>query len=96
MARYTISDKLLLKWNQENLDLHKRCLKTYLVSEGVSATGRKKFFKLYDAYINAKNVMRWFYIPVDLFVKILLYNQLEEMANYTWVNNNIKKKTKKK
>lgn len=81
MVSYTV---LILKWNQELLDLHKRVIKTYLVQESVSASGRRKFFALYDHYINAKNILRWFYIPADIFVKILVYDQLEEMANYTF------------
>lgn len=93
MARYIIfPEKLILKWNEELVELHKRCIKTYLVQENLSASARRKFFMLYDKYVNARNIIRWFYLPVDLFVKILLYNQLEEMSNYTFQNNSKKRR----
>ena len=55
--RYHIfTEKELKKDLKELIELHKRCIKSYLVSKDVRYKTRKKFERLYDYYINNSNI----------------------------------------
>ena len=70
---YTIfSAKEMLKQDKELVELHKRCVKTYLVQRSLKHRKIKKFFIVYDWYINTSNIRNFFFRPVPIFVQALL------------------------
>ena len=75
---YTIfSAKEMLKQDKELVELHKRCVKTYLVQRSLKHRKIKKFFIVYDWYI-----INFFFSPVPIFVQELLLGQLDEISYY--------------
>lgn len=72
-----LSERELEKTKQDLLELHKRVLTDYLTREGLSYTGRKKFFYIYDHYINWRNIHQYFNVPCRIFVKALIKDKLE-------------------
>lgn len=80
---YTIfSAKEMLKQDKELVELHKRCVKTYLVQRSLKHGKIKKFFIVYDWYINTSNIRNFFFRPVPIFVQALLLGQLDEISDY--------------
>ena len=80
---YTIfSAKEMLKQDKELVELHKRCVKTYLVQRSLKHRKIKKFFIVYDWYINTSNIRNFFFRPVPIFVQALLLGQLDEISDY--------------
>lgn len=80
---YTIfSAKEMLKQDKELVELHKRCVKTYLVQRSLKHRKIKKFFIVYDWYINTSNIRTFFFRPVSIFVQALLLGQLDEISDY--------------
>ena len=71
-----LPERELEKTQQDLVDLHKRVLIDYLTREGLTYRGRKKFFIIYDHYINRKNISRYFFIPCKIFVKALIKDKL--------------------
>ena len=55
-----LSKKVILKANKELLELHKRCIVTYLTQRSLKHSKQKKFFVIYDMYINEKNIREYF------------------------------------
>ena len=97
MAYYQVfTEKEKLKQNKDLLELHKRCIKTYLVTKSCRVKIRNKFFKLYDMYINEKNIVSYFYTPISLLVQALVLNQLENVSTYILKSNGKSKKTRRK
>lgn len=92
---YVFSQKEILKQNKELVELHKRCIKTYLVSQSCRAPVRNKFFKLYDHYLNERNILCYFYTPLPLFVRALVLNQLELVTTYRFIQDEKKQKRKR-
>ena len=89
------SEKEMLKQDRELLELHKRCCKTYLVQRSLKHSKIKKFFIIYNWYINQKNVRNYFFRPIPIFVQALVLNQLDQISDY--INNNkanVKRKRK--
>lgn len=80
------SEKEMLKQDKELLELHKRCCKTYLVQRSLKHSKIKKFFIIYDWYINPKNIRNYFFRPMSIFVQALVLNQLDQISNY--IDNN--------
>ena len=76
-----IDQKTIWKWDKELVDLHKKVLKTHLVEQGIRVNIRKKFFLLYNHYINEKNIRDYFFVPIDLLILGLVKNRLEEVKN---------------
>ena len=76
-------EKDLRKFNKELVEIHKRCIKNYLIQKNLKRTGRNKFFHLYDHYINENNIRIYYLRPIDLFVYALVTNRLDEIENYT-------------
>lgn len=80
---YTIfSAKEMLKQDKELVELHKRCVKTYLVQRSLKHRKIKKFFIVYDWYINTSNIRNFFFRPVSIFVQALILGQLDEISDY--------------
>ena len=53
--------KELLKDYKEYLELHKRCVKTYLVGKSLEYSSIKKFFVIYDKFIDEENILPYFF-----------------------------------
>ena len=82
MAYIPLPFKARVKVLTEMLELHKRCLKTYLVQNGkLSLKGRRHFFKLYDHFINEDNIRSYFYYPANIFVIHLIQDKLDDIKN---------------
>lgn len=89
------SEKEMLKQDKKLLELHKRCCKTYLVQRSLKHSKIKKFFIIYDWYINSKNVRNYFFRPISIFVQALVLNQLDQISDYIDNNKaNVKRKRK--
>lgn len=92
---YTIfSDKEMLKQDKELVELHKRCCKSWLVQHSLKHSKIKKFFIVYDWYINTDNVRNFFFRPINLFIQALLLGQLDDISDY--IDNNTKNGKRKK
>ena len=91
--RYHIfTEKELKKSLKELIELHKRCIKSYLVSKDVKYKTRKKFDRLYDYYINNSNIRDFFFLPIAIFVQAAVKNQLENVRTYAHRENKTKKR----
>lgn len=75
--------RVLEKHRIELVELHKRCIKSYLVQKDLSYKNRVKFFRLYDLYIDEKNIEEFFNIPVNLFVQALVKDTLHTFFRNT-------------
>ena len=84
--------KVLDKANKELVDLHKRCITTYLTQRSVKYRVQKKFFILYDKYINDENIRSYFHRPIKLFVYALTVDKLEQICQYMYPNKSKRKK----
>lgn len=84
--------KVLDKANKELIDLHKRCITTYLTQRSVRYRIQKKFFILYDKYINEDNIRSYFHRPIKLFVYALTLDKLEQICQYMYTNKSKRKK----
>lgn len=94
---YTVlSEKEHLKQNNELLELHKRCITDYLIQKSLKLSKRKKFFKIYDFYINDINIREYFFRPIPLFVYALITDRLDEIRDYIPFENKSKKRNKRK
>lgn len=82
MAIQEISDKTWKKWLEEEIELHKRVITNYLWEEGISLSGRNKFFRLYDHYISVKNIRDYLHIPVYIFVRAIIQDDLSKVKSY--------------
>lgn len=93
---YTIfSDKEMLKQDKELVELHKRCCKSWLVQHSLKHSKIKKFFIVYDWYINPHNVRSFFFRPIHIFIQALLLDQLDNISDYIDNNKNGKRKKKR-
>lgn len=93
---YTIfSDKEMLKQDKELVELHKRCCKSWLVQHSLKHSKIKKFFMVYDWYINPHNVRSFFFRPIHIFIQALLLDQLDNISDYIDNNKNGKRKKKR-
>ena len=93
---YTIfSDKEMLKQDKELVELHKRCCKSWLVQHSLKHSKIKKFFIVYDWYINPHNVRSFFFRSIHIFIQALLLGQLDNISDYIDNNKNGKRKKKR-
>ena len=74
--------KELLKDYREYLELHKRCVKTYLVSKSLDYPTVRKFFIIYDKYIDEENVLSYFFLPIPYLVNSLILYKLHNIKFY--------------
>lgn len=83
MAYYIpVSEKTILKWNKELVELHKRVIKTYLASRGVTYSTQHKFFRLYDHYIDEHNIRCYFFTPTPILVQGLVKGEVDRISTY--------------
>lgn len=93
---YTVlSKKDILKQNKELLELHKRCVTDYLIQRSLKLSLRKKFFRIYDYYIDEHNITEYFFRPINVFVYALITNKLGSIQDYFKSDLNKSKKRKK-
>ena len=76
------TNKELLKNYKEYLELHKRCVKTYLVSKSLDYQTIRKFFIIYDKYIDEMNILLYFFLPINYFVNSLIIYKLYSIQFY--------------
>lgn len=83
MAYYIpVSEKTILKWNNELVELHKRVIKTYLASRGVTYSTQHKFFRLYDHYIDEHNIRCYYFTPTPILVQGLVKGEVDRISTY--------------
>ena len=85
----------MLKQDKELVELHKRCCKSWLVQHSLKHSKIKKFFIVYDWYINPHNVRSFFFRPIQIFIQALLLGQLDNISDYIDNNKNGKRKKKR-
>lgn len=98
MLGYTVfTEKELRKDRKKLVELHKRVIKTYLVSLGVRSIIIRKFFKLYDCYIDERNILSYFYVKTSILVNALVKGDeyLLKVRKYIFPKKNKKRKRKK-
>lgn len=93
-----VSEKTILKWNKELVELHKRVIKTYLASRGATYSTKYKFFKLYDHFIDEYNIKCYFFTPTPILVQGLVKGELDLVSTYIIIrqtkNQNGKRKSR--
>lgn len=78
-----LPEKVITKDNKELLELHKRVILNYLIQYyGMKLRSRKKFFVIYDTYINEGNIRQYFNRPVKIFTHALITNTLSSISDY--------------
>jgi hypothetical protein len=77
-----LSKETIEKYDRELVELHKRVLTTTLIEEGAKAKTRRKFFQLYDMYIDEKNIREYFHRDSRLFIYALITSRLDEIKDY--------------
>lgn len=96
MVVYGLDDKVIEKNHKELIELHKRVITNYLMYRySMKLSKRKKFFILYDHYINTDNIRSYFYRPIRLFCYALVTNRLSEISDYIPVSKPKRKRRKK-
>ena len=88
MAILGLPKKELKKTAKDLLELHSRVILHWLIEQGVEYPTRKKFWAIYDYYINYKNIYDYFHLPIRVFVIALLKDELSHFSS--------KKKNKRK
>lgn len=91
-----LDPKEILKSRKDLIELHKRCLVTYFAQKSLKAKTRKKFFYIYDAYINEKNIQCFFFRDLELFILALIKNRLDDISDYIPLKAKFHTKRKKK
>lgn len=93
-----LPEKAILKVDKELLELHKDVLRSYLTQRNLKHKYQKKFFRLYDYYINDRNIRRYFFRPAKLFVYALITDRLSEIEDYVPIKKkkNVSRKSKKR
>lgn len=94
--RIKLKEKTLQKWNKDLLELHKKVITSYLVSQDIKSSVRRKFFKLYDMYIDESNIKSYFYTPLRILVYGLILNKMDQVSTYISQNNGKKKRRRNK
>ena len=89
MAYYIpVSEKTIIKWNKELVELHKRVIKTYLASKGVTHSTQNKFFRLYDHYIDEHNIRSYYFTPTPILVQGLVKGEVDRISTYIFRQTN--------
>jgi hypothetical protein len=79
---YGLPKSVIIKTKKELLELHKRCIVSYLTSRDLKHSKQKQFFKVYDVYVSYKNIDNYFHRPIKLFVYALITDRLKEITYY--------------
>ena len=90
------SDKEMEKQEKDMVELHKRCVKNYLVQRSLKHGKIKKFFIVYDYYLGTENIRNYFFRPINMFVRFLLLGKLEEIEDYVKADSRKKKRKHKR
>lgn len=90
------SDKEMEKQKKDMVELHKRCVKNYLVQRSLKHGKIKKFFIVYDYYLGTENIRNYFFRPIGMFVRFLLLGKLEEIEDYVKADSRKKKRKHKR
>lgn len=90
------SDKEMEKQEKDMVELHKRCVKNYLVQRSLKHGKIKKFFIIYDYYLGTENIRNYFFRSIDMFVRFLLLGKLEEIEDYVKADSRKKKRKRKR
>lgn len=90
------SDKEMEKQEKDMVELHKRCVKNYLVQRSLKHGKIKKFFIVYNYYLGTENIRNYFFRPIDMFVRFLLLGKLEEIEDYVKADSRKKKRKHKR
>lgn len=91
---HIFTEKELKKDLKELIELHKRCIKSYLVSKDVKFKTRKKFNILYDFYIDTHNIRDFFFLPISIFVQATVKDQLDNVRIYVHKDKPKKRKSR--
>lgn len=91
---HIFTEKELKKDLRELIELHKRCIKSYLVSRDIRYKTRKKFDILYDLNINIHNIRDFFFLPISIFVQATVKNQLDNVRIYVHKDKPKKRKSR--
>lgn len=76
-----IPKKAIERSLKDQIELHKRVLRQYLIQEDVPFRTRKKFFQLYDMLINTENILKYFFAPCRVFIRALVTNELDKIEH---------------
>ena len=97
MANYIPLPKSeIIKTYKELVELHKRVIITYLVQKGCKLTTRRKFFQIYDQYIDHTNILEYFYTPIRWFVWGLVVDRLDLVRTWVFPKDTKRKRRKRK
>lgn len=93
-----LPEKAILKVDKDLLELHKEVLRSYLTQRNLKHRAQKKFFRLYDYYLNEHNIRRYFFRPIRLFVYALITDRLDEIEDYVQLKEkkDVSRKSKKR
>ena len=76
MVQMGLPEKELEKTSRDLRDLHERVLLHWLIERDIDYITRKKFFTIYDFYVNNDNIIYFFHLPVKVFVISLIKKEL--------------------
>ncbi len=97
MANYIPLPKSeIIKTYKELVELHKRVITTYLVQRGCKLTIRKKFFQVYDHYIDHTNIREYYHTPIRWFVWGLVVGRLDLVRTWVFPNKRDNRRRRKK
>lgn len=89
-----VDDKTEEKWNRELIEIHRRCITTYLGLKGVSVKYRKMFWKLYELEISEKTIRYYYIQPIQVFIRALVRDELDQIR-VNWREDKCRKRRKK-
>lgn len=79
---YGLEDKENNKTNRDLLKHHKLMLELHLKNvHNVTLKRRITFFKVYDHLVTEDNIQQLYFRSLDIFIKALLHNKLDEITN---------------
>lgn len=84
--------KVLIKTRRELVELHKKCITTFLTQRSVKHRIQVKFFKLYDMYVGINNIYDYFHKPIKVFVNALITNRLDQIQDHMTPSKSSKKR----
>ncbi len=77
MAILGLPKKEIKKTAEDLISLHTRVILHWLIERDVEYAVRRKFWAIYDHYVNHKNIYDYFHLPVRVFVIALIKGELD-------------------
>ena len=77
-----LTDSYVKKTNKDLLEIHKRVITNHLHLLGVKLRNRRKFFQLYDMFINYKNIREYYNYDIEFFITRLVRDELDKIRTY--------------